>query len=268
YSAFAGNPMLLSLESLVERGWLLRREIERVPRFAPARVEFERVIPWKNGLLRRAYERFRANRVEAEHPDFASFRQQNCAWLDDYARFMALKDAHQGAPWWEWNSETQPSEAEIEYHQFLQFEFFRQWGALKDYCAAHQISLMGDLPIYISRDSADVWAHPDLFRTDLVAGVPPDYFSATGQLWGNPTYHWERIAAQGYHWWVERMRAALRSFDAVRMDHFRGFEAYWGVPASETTAMNGEWIKGPAQTCLRHSKRNSASCPSSLKTSA
>ncbi len=139
----------------------------------------------------------------------------------------------------------------MEYHQFLQFEFFRQWNALKQHCAARNIFLLGDLPIYVARDSADVWAHPDFFRTDVVAGVPPDYFSATGQLWGNPIYDWERLAADSYRWWIERGRAALKSFDAVRLDHFRGFEAYWEVPAGETTAIHGQWVKGPGEEFFR-----------------
>lgn len=251
FSAFAGNPMLLSIDSLVERGWLLPADIVRVPRFSRERVDFERVVPWKTGLLRRAFQRFRQNRTAADDSAFAAFREQNCAWLDDFARFMTLKEANGNAPWWEWTPDIEPAAPEIEYHQFLQFEFSHQWSALQAYCASHNIYLMGDLPIYVARDSADVWTHPEYFRAGVVAGVPPDYFSATGQLWGNPIYNWDRIAAEGYRWWIERMRASLKHFDAVRMDHFRGFEAYWEVPASETTAVHGRWIKGPGEGLFR-----------------
>jgi 4-alpha-glucanotransferase len=251
FSAFAGNAMLLSIDSLVERGWLLPADVVRVPRFSGERVEFKRVVPWKTRLLRRAFQCFRENRSSADDSAFAAFREQNCTWLNDFARFMTLKEANGNAPWWEWKPDIEPAVAEIEYHQFLQFEFSRQWSALRAYCAAHSIYLMGDLPIYVARDSADVWTHPEYFRTDSVAGVPPDYFSAVGQLWGNPIYNWERIRAEGYRWWIERMRASLNHFDAVRMDHFRGFEAYWEVPADETTAVHGRWVKGPGEELFR-----------------
>jgi 4-alpha-glucanotransferase len=164
---------------------------------------------------------------------------------------MALKRSNHQAPWWEWQANTQAPAEEIEYHNFLQFEFARQWSELRSYCAARNIFLMGDLPIYVARDSTDVWAHRELFRDDAVAGVPPDYFSARGQLWGNPIYNWERIAAEGYRWWIERMRAALASFDGIRVDHFRGFEAYWAVPPGEPNASRGRWIKGPGEDIFR-----------------
>jgi 4-alpha-glucanotransferase len=147
--------------------------------------------------------------------------------------------------WTEWKAGAVPDARAVDFHRWVQFEFFREWRALKAYCAERRIRLMGDIPIYVSHDSADVWAQPELFRDDAVAGVPPDYFSATGQLWGNPLYRWDRIAADGHGWWIERMRAALAMFDLVRMDHFRGFEAYWEVPAGSTTAVDGRWVKGP-----------------------
>jgi 4-alpha-glucanotransferase len=257
FSAFAGNPLLISLDALVERGWLSAADIGRVPRFAQARVDFERVIPWKSKILHRAFRRFREHATEAERGLFRTFQQENAWWLDDYARFIALKELHRNAVWTEWNPDAAPSEQDIEYHKFLQFEFFRQWDALKKYCADQHIRLMGDLAIYLAHDSADVWTHRDLFQLDdrghptAVAGVPPDYFSATGQLWGNPIYRWDRMAATGFGWWVDRMRAALRMFDGVRIDHFRGFEAYWEVPAGETTAVNGRWVKGPGSNLFR-----------------
>jgi 4-alpha-glucanotransferase len=164
---------------------------------------------------------------------------------------MTLKEANQKASWWEWEAVPQPTDEDLEYHQFLQFEFSRQWSALREYCATRNVFIMGDLPIYMARDSADVWAHPEYFRSGVVAGVPPDYFSATGQLWGNPIYNWERIAAEHYRWWIDRMRAALQTFDAIRMDHFRGFEAYWEVQEGETTAVRGNWVKGPGEELFR-----------------
>lgn len=257
FSAFAGNPLMISIDVLVERGWLTRPEIGPVPRFAADRVEFERLIPWKMKLLRRAFENFRTNASAADRGTFEAFQQQNAAWVDDYARFMAIKEAQGNVAWIEWDSDAGADQAAQDFHRFTQFEFFRQWDALKEYCRNRGIRLMGDLPIYVAHDSADVWAHRELFQLDetgrplAVSGVPPDYFSATGQLWGNPLYRWDRMAGNGFPWWIERMRAALRLFDAVRMDHFRGFEAYWEVPASETTAVNGRWVKGPGAQLLR-----------------
>jgi len=164
---------------------------------------------------------------------------------------MALKEANGGVEWGAWDPKLEAGPRDIAYHRFLQFEFFRQWHALKRYSAGRGIRMMGDIPIYLATDSADVWAQPELFRFDGVAGVPPDYFSAAGQLWGNPLYRWELLAKDGYRWWIERMRAALELFDLVRMDHFRGFEAFWEVPASETTAIHGQWVKGPGAELFR-----------------
>jgi 4-alpha-glucanotransferase len=172
-------------------------------------------------------------------------------WLEEFATFMALKAANGGGPWWEWDPAVRADPREVERQKAVQAEFFRQWCALKRYCNQRGIKLMGDLPIYVAKDSADVWARPDLFRFDVVAGVPPDYFSATGQLWGNPIYRWDRMRENGYAWWVERMRASLTLFDRVRMDHFRGFEAYWEVPADEPTAVKGKWVKGPGAELFR-----------------
>jgi 4-alpha-glucanotransferase len=239
FSAFAGNPLLISLDAPDPRG------------FSGDRVDFERVLPCKQSLLRQAFQRFTPT------PEFHAFTAQESAWLEPYAEFMALKDLHGGVAWTEWDPKARTDQRQVQYHQFLQFEFFRQWNALRRYCAERGIRIMGDLPIYVAHDSADVWASPELFQLDsagrptTVAGVPPDYFSSTGQLWGNPVYHWDRIAADGYRWWIDRMRAALRMFDLVRMDHFRGFEAYWEVPASESTAVNGRWVKGPGADLFR-----------------
>jgi len=249
FSAFAGNPMLLSPEVLADRGWLSPADLEAPP-FREDRVEFETVVPWKAALLRRAHAAF-LRQASADQDEFAAFVGENSSWLDPYARFMALKEAHGGAVWTEWRPGAAPAAAEVDFHRFLQFEFFRQWNALRGECAARGIRIMGDIPIYVAHDSADVWSHPQLFRLDargypvVVAGVPPDYFSATGQLWGNPLYRWDEEAARAYPWWIERMRAALRLVDLVRMDHFRGFQAYWEVPAGEKTAERGRWVEGP-----------------------
>ncbi|MBZ5586617.1 MAG: 4-alpha-glucanotransferase [Acidobacteriia bacterium] len=255
FSAFAGNPLLISLDVLAVRGWL--PQCGANPGAPDESVDFERVIPWKTALLRRAFETFRREALAADREEFAGFAGEHAAWLEDYAQFMALKHAHGGVEWTAWGAGARPDPAEIEYQKFLQWEFFREWRALRTYCAARGIRFMGDIPIYVAHDSADVWAHKDLFCLDetgrpvMVAGVPPDYFSATGQLWGNPIYRWDRIAASDYQWWIGRMRAALSLFDTVRMDHFRGFEAYWEVPATEKTAVGGRWVKGPGSELFR-----------------
>ena len=251
YSAFAGNPLLVSPEVLIERGWLDPADIASTPAFPEGTIEFERVIPWKSALLRKAYERFRTHSLPADRDEFERFIERNSNWLPAFARFMALKEANGGVMWTEWRNTAEPSPAALEYHQFVQFEFFRQWCALKDYCSRLGIRTMGDLPIYVASDSADVWSHPDQFDFTAVAGVPPDYFSATGQLWGNPLYRWDKMMADGYRWWIERMRASLSMFDLIRIDHFRGFEAYWAVPAGQKTAEHGEWIKGPGAGLFR-----------------
>jgi 4-alpha-glucanotransferase len=241
-SAFAGNPLLISPEKLVEHGYLDRADTTES--FPEDRVEFGRVIPFKLALLRKAFDRFKGGR------EYEEFCESNRAWLDDFARFAALKNANDGKTWTEWTRmEADPDE--IAAHKFRQFEFFRQWAELKEYCEARGVRVLGDIPIYVAHDSADVWANPDLFELDergraaKMSGVPPDYFSATGQLWGNPVYRWERLRESGYAWWIERFRAVFATVDMVRLDHFRGFESYWEVPAGETTAVNGRWAKGP-----------------------
>jgi 4-alpha-glucanotransferase len=251
FSAFAGNPMLLSPEVLAERGWLDRSELEGAPAFSEDAVEFERVMPWKNDLLHRAFDRFRTKGSAEDHGESDAFQARNAHWLPAYSRFMALKEANGGRMWSEWSNTGEPDSEVVEYHGFTQFEFFRQWGALKSYCAERGVRMMGDVAIYIAMDSADVWERRGLFNFDAVAGVPPDYFSATGQLWGNPLYRWDEMKADGYAWWISRMRAAFELFDLVRLDHFRGFEAFWAVPAGEATAQNGQWIKGPGADLFR-----------------
>ncbi len=263
FSAFAGNPMLISLNRLLDRAWLDARDVERLPVFSNDQVEYEKVNSFKLDRLNRAFANFQSVATNEEKQKFSQFKQAERNWLEDYALFRALKDKFGGLSWTHWPREfasRQPQALkqarrelaeDIARQEFFQLAFFEQWRELKSYCAQRHIRTMGDLPIYVAHDSADVWAHPEYFHLDesgnptKVAGVPPDYFSATGQLWGNPIYRWERMAAERYSWWIDRFRAAFRIFDMVRVDHFRGFEAYWEVPGGETTAINGQWKKGP-----------------------
>ena len=263
FSAFAGNPFLISLEKLRQDGVLSAADLEGGPTFPGHQVDYGSVIEFRAPLLKKAFENFKIKASSEDWNEFEAFCQQNTSWLEDYALFMAVKEAHGGAVWDQWEPAiaarrpaaiSQWSEKlghEMQSRKYWQHQFFKQWSALKQDCHRHRIKVMGDLPIFVAHDSADVWAHPDLFELDpqgkptVVAGVPPDYFSATGQLWGNPLYRWNKLAETGYAWWIERFRAILTMVDIVRLDHFRGFEAYWEVPATETTAINGRWVKGP-----------------------
>jgi 4-alpha-glucanotransferase len=265
FSAFAGNPLLISLERLVEAGDLASGDVaDALPPFPEARVDFGWVIQYKLPLLEKAAQNFNDRAPLARRDIYDDFCLQNASWLDNYALFMALKEAHGGeAVWnkWERDIATRRPEAlarwqkglaaEIAAQKYSQFQFFQQWSELKAHCHERGIQMMGDIPIFVAHDSADVWAHPELFHLDAdgdpsaQAGVPPDYFSATGQLWGNPLYNWNAMAQAGYAWWIERFRAALRLVDIIRLDHFRGFEAYFEIPAGEKTAVNGQWVKGP-----------------------
>jgi 4-alpha-glucanotransferase len=226
FSAFAGNPLLISLDLLIEAGYLTPDDLSGRPPFPEDRVDFGWVLQWKLPVLERAAERFYAANRESE--TLRAFEAKHAHWLDAFATFMAGKQPY-------------PASAQ----RYWQFEFFRQWGAVKKYANERGIRIMGDMPIYVADDSSDVVSSPDLFRDDFVAGVPPDYFSATGQLWGNPVYRWDNMASTGYAWWIERFRHTLETIDLVRLDHFRGFEAYWQVPAGADTAVNGKWVKGP-----------------------
>lgn len=263
FSAFAGNPLLVSLEKLVEEEVLSTADLIEDPSFSGSEVDYGSVIRFKLPLLKKAYENFRRRGRTSDWNPFHAFCQQNISWLDDYARFAAFKEAHGGAVWNQWEpgiasrrSEdlarwTERLAEEIESYKYVQYQFFKQWSALKNYCHQRGIRIFGDVPIFVAHDSADVWAHPELFELEangqpcFVAGVPPDYFSSTGQLWGNPVYRWEVLAHTGYAWWIDRLRATFAMVDIVRLDHFRGFEGYWEVPAQETTAVNGRWVKGP-----------------------
>jgi 4-alpha-glucanotransferase len=264
FSAFAGNPLLISLEKLVEDGILSPGEVGSAPSFPTHEVDYGWVIKFKLPILRKAAENFKAGAGAAERDQYEAFCRENAAWLDNYAMFAALKDAHGGeAVWNRWERDIamhQPRAIrdwqakladEVDARRYWQYQFFKQWGALKQYCHRLGIRMMGDIPIFVAHDSADVWADPELFYLDgdgdpaVQAGVPPDYFSATGQLWGNPLYRWDVIAEAGYSWWIERLRATLGLVDLIRLDHFRGFEAYWEVPGADRTALHGRWVKAP-----------------------
>jgi 4-alpha-glucanotransferase len=262
FSAFAGNPLLICLDTLVERGYLSAGDLKEHPEFPADNVDFGAVIAWKVPLLRKAFKAFQQS-TPLERGAFEAFCRVNSEWLDEFALFMALKEAHNNVMWTLWDRELALREPtaiervrnqlrhEIECNKFIQFEFGRQWKDLKTHCQRNNIRVLGDMPIYVALDSADVWAAPELFDLDqkgqprVVAGVPPDYFSATGQLWGNPIYRWEAHAQSGYAWWIARFRRALEVLDMIRLDHFRGFEAYWEIPAGEATAITGKWVKGP-----------------------
>jgi 4-alpha-glucanotransferase len=266
FSAFAGNPLLIALERLVADGWLTASDLLGAPAFPADHVDYEAVTRFRMPLLARAHANFQARASAEQAAAFEKFRADNASWLDDFALFTALKDVHQGRPWHEWDDKLALRHAEAlerarrELAQpiaaccFAQFQFFEQWAALRRYCHDHDVLTLGDVPIFVAHDSSDVWAHPELFSLAAdghpthVAGVPPDYFSATGQRWGNPLYRWRRMRETGYAWWIERFRTTLSLVDLVRLDHFRGFEAYWEVPADEPTAVKGRWAKGPGAT--------------------
>ncbi len=270
-STFAGNHLLISPDRLVEDG-LLEESNLSVPNLPAGRVDYEAVGAFKHGLLARAWATFRADADSPLRPPFEEFVARQARWLEDYALFMALKEVHNGEDWTEWPAELvqrQPAalgrarrqlKEAIGLHQFSQFLFFRQWHNLKRYAHERGVRLIGDIPIFVAADSADVWANPQLFQLDehrrprVVAGVPPDYFSRTGQLWGNPLYDWDALRTTGYSWWVARLQATLELVDLVRLDHFRGFEAYWEIPAGNPTAEIGRWVKAPGADFLRTAK--------------
>ena len=263
FSAYAGNHLLISLEKLKERGILEAGDFGGQPDFPQDNVDFGDVIRWKTLLLEKAASRFLSAATGDERRAFDDFCASNTAWLPDFALFMACKEEQGGAAWNAWppniahrtltgvNEVSARLKEALLAVQYWQFEFFRQWQELRRYAAKAGIRVIGDLPIYVALDSADVWTNREYFYLSekgqpvKIAGVPPDYFSATGQCWGNPIYRWERLRQTGYRWWIDRFRAALNLYDAVRIDHFRGFEAYWEIPGTETTALHGTWVKGP-----------------------
>ena len=265
FSAFAGQPLLISPDHLMELELITEDDLNNMPEWESGYVDYGKVITFKNQLFHTAYQTFRHTPDKMLLEKYDAFCEQHVSWLDDYALFMAGKDAHNGKCWLEWEEDLRnPTpvsrakwekdlEEEIGYYKFLQYLFFQQWTALKTYANAHNIEIIGDIPIFVALDSADVWANKELFQLDSkghpisVAGVPPDYFSATGQLWGNPLYDWEEHKKEDYQWWICRTRHQTQLTDYLRIDHFRGFEAYWAIPSGEETAINGQWVKGPKE---------------------
>ena len=268
-SAFAGNPMLISPQKLVEAGHLSPADLEDVPTFPDDKVDFGPIVHHRTSLLRRAFSAFRAQAPAEQRDAFARFCQEQAAWLDDFALFMALKEAHDLRPWQEWEPEIaarqpeavaqarQSLAVEIDEQKYRQWQFFEQWLALKGYANEQGLRIIGDIPIFVALDSADVWARPHLWHFDedleptVQSGVPPDYFSETGQLWGHPLYRWDVMAEEGHGWWIDRFRMAFTQADVVRIDHFRGFYNYWEVPAGEKTAVKGRWLHGPGADLFR-----------------
>ncbi|MBW4644127.1 MAG: 4-alpha-glucanotransferase [Goleter apudmare HA4340-LM2] len=280
YSAMAGNPLLISPEQLLDQGLLTEADFANFTTFPAEKVNFEQVVPIKTELLKKACENFKANATPIQQKGFAGFCDSKAYWLDNYALFMAFKDSQNSASWHTWEPEIarRTPEAmdraqrqltgEIFYYKFVQYEFFRQWSELKSYANMRGIDIIGDIPIYVAHDSADVWANPDIFCLDeetgeaaQMAGVPPDYFSATGQLWGNPVYNWEALQKQDFKWWVQRFESMLDYVDIIRIDHFRGFEAYWSVPQGEENAINGEWIEAPGDAFFEVIKQKLGKLP-------
>ncbi len=264
-SAFAGNPLLIDLAELERRGLLSSDDLATGKIFPEDHVDFGKVIPFRTKLLRLAAKNFFSRGSANDKAEFETFDDQNKSWLADYALFMALKGKHDGREWCEWDGDvaqrkpaamtkarTELSE-EIRFWKFTQWCFSRQWTALKRYANEKGIQIVGDIPIFTAYQSSDVWAHPELFYLDgqlrptVVAGVPPDYFSATGQRWGNPLYRWDVMERDGFAWWIERIKNTLSMVDIVRIDHFRGFAAYWEIPAKEKTAVHGRWVDGPKE---------------------
>lgn len=273
YSSLAGNPLLISPDVLYGDGLVTQEDLDAFPEFSDDYVDYDLVIQTKFPLLKKASDTFKTNASDELRESFEVFCDRHSHWLDNYALFMSLHEAHPGKSWNQWDSDIATRQPEaiqrwtellsepIFYHKFLQFEFFRQWQGVKKYANDRNVKIFGDIPIYVAYDSVDVWANADIFCLDeetqeaaLMAGVPPDYFSATGQLWGNPVYNWEKLEETNFQWWIKRFKGTLEYLDIVRIDHFRGFQAYWAVPQGETTAMNGEWLEAPGEKFFQRLK--------------
>jgi 4-alpha-glucanotransferase len=272
-SSIGGNPLLISPQRLLQEQLLAPESVAGIGPFPTTHVAFDQVLPWKRQLMREAFGRFQRN------AELDAFVAENKEWLDDFALFSALRERAGAAPWWEWDGPLARREKtamrkarrdlgrEIRFHQFEQFLFFTQWRFVREAARARGISILGDVPIYVACDSADVWANRELFQLDeagrpaVVAGVPPDYFSATGQRWGNPIYRWDKLRETGYQWWITRIRTNLQLADLIRLDHFRAFAAYWEIPAHEPTAVNGRWMPGPGRDLFDAIRQSLGSLP-------
>ena len=269
FSAFAGNPYLVSPTLLLDEKLLSREDLADRPEFPADKVMYGEVIQWKIKLLDRSYAHFKKSTSRSIKKEFQDFVAAESSWLDDFALFMAIKESNGGVSWKDWPSPLRQREAQaledfesenadsIMRHKYRQFLFFRQWNKIHQHAKSKGISIIGDVPIFVAYDSADAWSHTELFFIDkkgqptVVAGVPPDYFSPTGQLWGNPLYRWDVHKKTGYAWWIQRMQAALKIFDIIRLDHFRGFAGYWEVPYGNPTAEIGKWVKGPGDALFK-----------------
>lgn len=279
YSAFAGNHFLISLDRLVEKGLLTQKEAEKAYLPFSERVDYENAYRLKGELLKIASERFYSSVDRTEKEKLDNFVRSNRVWIDDYTLFIACSKANDRKPWNAWPADLaqrkskavktfkKEQDSEIKYQTWLQYEFFNQWYTLKAYANEQGIRVVGDIPIFVDHNSADVWGNPSYFEVDkqgnreLVAGVPPDYFSETGQLWGNPLYKWSELEKNNYSWWIDRFRQMFELYDAIRVDHFRGFDEYWEVSADEKTAINGEWVKGPGKKLFKKIKKELGELP-------
>lgn len=264
-STFAGNSMLISFDSLREDSLLREEDLQDFPAFPEEHVEYGPVLLARSKILHKVAQSFGRRASPTFKADWMQFCEEESKWLEDYTLFAALKKEHGGGPWIHWpeplrlreptalSAARKKHSAEIKHSKILQFLFFHQWHSLREDARKRGISLIGDIPIFVAHDSADVWCHPELFFLDpngsptVIAGVPPDYFSATGQRWGNPLYQWDIHEKDGFSWWIDRLRSTFRLYDIVRIDHFRGFESYWEIPAQELTAIHGRWVKGPGR---------------------
>ncbi len=278
FSAFAGNPLLISPEILIKNGLLNESDIIFDKQWNPHKIDYGEVISYKNSILRKAYQNFIAMNKNV-HAVYEDFIEKNNFWLEDYALFMAVKNFHNGVVWAEWRKEIAFRESgavekwktelkdEYEYQIFLQYNFFNQWQAVKDYANSKGVKIIGDLPIFIAYDSSDLWANKKLFsvnvngKLEFVAGVPPDYFSETGQLWGNPLYKWNEMKKDDFLWWRQRLAKMYEFVDIVRIDHFRGLEAYWEIPGDAITAIKGQWVKAPGYELFNSVKKHLGDVP-------
>jgi len=270
FSAHAGNQNLIDLENLVSLGILSKSDLAPLEKPSGDKVDFGWLIPIKNAVLDKAWRNFSlGNGPEDVYEEFTEFRSREASWLEDYSLFMVIKNRQNGRPWNEWETPLRYREnealekvrreasEEIGFHSFVQFLFFRQWREIKNLANSKGIRIIGDLPIFIAYDSSDCWANPELFQLDdrllptRVAGVPPDYFSETGQLWGNPLYNWVKMEQDNFSWWISILKSRMNLYDALRIDHFRGFSAYWSIPYGDKTAVNGEWISAPGRELFK-----------------
>jgi len=278
YSAFAGNTLFISPDKLIETGLLKHSDLDDYPELPAAYVEYPEVLKWKKVLYAKAYDNFK---IQNNHfqSEFQEFTNKNRGWLNNFASFMAVKNYFDDKDWGNWPAKIKNRERrelsalekklsdQIEYQKFLQYIFFKQWDSLKNYCNGKGIHIIGDIPYYVNYDSAEVWSNPELFKLtrgkkpEYVAGVPPDYFSTTGQLWGNPVYRWDIMKKRGFQWWKQRIAQNLRLYNLIRIDHFRGFLAYWEVPAQEQTAINGKWVNVPGEEVFVKFKRAFSDLP-------